>query len=115
MPSMTRDVLAGLVLGLAVLPAAPAVRAEQDEGMGLQAVVERMREEAMRNGPGWRNGFATLTVSGTGYGIAYSGTPQGSAGRGPLTVVGNSEGNPIVDYADTALPRAGSLAQRRDR
>ena len=113
MHTIYRYGLAGLALGFAVLGAAPAARAEGSEGEGLQAVAEMMRKDAIRNGPGWQNGIATLHASGTGYGISYAGSPYGAAGRGPLTIVGNMDGNPIIEYADAAPATNTLLAQRR--
>ena len=113
MQRISRFGFASLALGLAVLTAAPAARADESEGMGLQAVAEMMHENALRNRTGWQNGTATLHASGTGYGISYAGTPHGGVGRGPLTIVGNMEGSPMVEYADAASSSGMLLAQRR--
>ena len=113
MQRISRFGFASLALGLAVLTAAPAARADESEGMGLQAVAEMMHENALRNRTGWQNGTATLNASGTGYGISYAGTPHGSVGRGPLTIVGNMEGNPVVEPADAGLRTGRMRAERR--
>ncbi|RAI57751.1 hypothetical protein [Roseicella frigidaeris] len=102
-----------LVLGLALL-APLAGRAEGSEGEGLQGVAEAMRQAAVRDGgSGWQNGAARLVASGTGYGVAYSGLPRGSVGRGPLTVIGAMDGQPIVAYADPQPGGPVLLAERR--
>jgi hypothetical protein len=114
MHTISRLGFASLAFGFAVLIAAPAARADGSEGMGLQAVAEMMRQDTIRSGhSGWRNGEARLVVSGTSYGVAYSGTPQGSVGRGLLTIVGNMDGNPLMEYADAAPSTSTLLAQRR--
>ena len=91
-----------------------AGRAEGSEGEGLQAAAEAMRQAAIRDGgSGWRNGEARLVASGTGYGVASSGTPRGNVGRGPLTVIGSMDGQPIVAYADPQPGGPVLLAERR--
>ena len=102
---------ASLALSFAVL-AAPAARADSSEGMGLQAVAEMMRQDAVRRSDGWQNGYATLNASGTGYGISYSGSPHGSVNRDGAMIVGNDGGSPIVAYAPAETP-SSMVAQRR--
>lgn len=111
MHMISRYGFASLALGFAVL-AAPAARADGSEGMGLQAVAEMMRQDAIQRSDGWQNGHATLNASGSGYGISYSGASYGSAGREGAMIVGNEDGNPIVAYAPTAAPSL-MMAQRR--
>jgi len=115
MHTMFRFALAGLALGFAVSAATPAAHAEGSEGMGLQSVVEAMRQEAIQSDrSGWHNGEAKLTGSGTGSpGLTYSGTPFGGIGRSGAMIVGNTDGKPIVTYSETAPSTSIQMANRR--
>jgi hypothetical protein len=111
--ALTAKVAALATVAIMALHAAPA-RADGSGGMGLQSVAEAMRQDAIRDGhTGWQNGTARLVASGTGYGVAYSGTPQGGVGRSSVAaIVGNGGGNPIVAYASEPAPST-MLANRR--
>jgi len=94
-------------LGAAVLLAgtmalAPRAQAEGSDGIGTEAVVEALRAETIRRDSptGWSNGVAILTPRGDGkYTLSYSGSPYGGAGmRGTAIIVGNADGNPVVEY-----------------
>lgn len=98
-----------LALGLAAATAAaPAARADGSEGMGTQIMAEMMRAQAIRSDTsGWRNGMPTLvtTGSGGGYSVVYAGMPSGDAGMGgTVMVTGNSDGNPMVERQQQAMP-----------
>jgi len=105
--------LGTLALGLAVA-AAPVARADGSEGTGTQVLAEAARQDATRSGaPGWRNGMPTLahTGSGGGYSVVYSGAADGNASMGSVTLAGNADGNPVVEYR-RATPRPTATAQR---
>ncbi len=101
-----RFALGVLTLGLAVATAAvPAAQAEESEGMGTQAVVEMVREQAIRsNASGWRNGMPTLVNVGGGQSVVYAESPSGNAGTGgTVAVTGNAGGgDPIVERQPAA-------------
>ena len=103
---------AALALGFAAaLAASPAARADGgSEGMGTDALVAGVS----RGGTGWSNGAASLTASGEGgYSLSYRGSASGEAGAGRVaTVVGNVDGNPIVEYR---APRAAATAMAARR
>jgi hypothetical protein len=92
---------------------APAARADGAEDSGLQSAAESMRSNAARGAPAWWNGTATLVAGGEGYDISYAGTPRGGVGLVVASVVGATDGGPIVEYGDTGPSTGRMLARQR--
>ena len=102
-----------LALGFAAALAAacPAARADGgSDGLGTDALVAA----APRHSGGWSNGAAALIAKGDGkYSLSYTGAASGDAGAGrEATVVGNDDGNPIVEYRAPRGAAALALARR---
>lgn len=102
-----------LALGFAAALAAacPAARAEGgSDGLGTDALVAAMPHR----GGGWSNGTAALTAEGDGtHGLSYAGSATGDAGAGrEAAVVGNADGNPVVEYRAPRGAPALALARR---
>jgi len=95
-----------------LMSTAPAALADGSDGMGTQAAAEMVRQSAIHSGSGWQNGLPMLTTTGTGYSVSYTGTPSSDAGRGPLVIVGNIDGNPIVEYGSGSTPSTMLAMQR---
>jgi hypothetical protein len=95
-PRAVLGALALLALSAAVAPASPA-RADNSRGEGTKALVATIP----RDSTGWSNGPANLVPQGGGkYRLEYDTALAGVAGAGhpgvPV-VVGNSDGNPIIE------------------
>ncbi|TDG27337.1 hypothetical protein [Paracraurococcus ruber] len=101
------------IMTLSIASAVPQARADGSEGAGLQVVTEAIRQQAIQaDHSGWSNGTARLTNSGTGYSVAYSGTPEGSAGHtGVASIFGNDGGSPIIAYGPETP--SGTMVARR--
>jgi hypothetical protein len=88
--------------------------AEGSDGMGTEAVVEAFRQETIGrdSATGWSNGLATLQQQGNGkYSLSYSGSAYGGVGvPGTATIIGNGDGNPVVEYR--SAPTATALTRR---
>ena len=102
-----------LALGFAAAFAAasPAARADGgSDGLGTDALVAAVPHR----GGGWSNGTAALIAKGDGkYSLSYTGAASGDAGAGrEATIVGNSDGNPVVEYRAPRGAAALALARR---
>jgi hypothetical protein len=86
-----------------LLPAAPA-RADRGGGEGTQALSALVP----RDGTGWTNGGATMVPLGGGkYRLEYDTLLAGPGAGHPTAavIVGNANGNPIIEYPSAATPR----------
>lgn len=93
---------AALALGFAAAAAALAAawpgdaQADNSRGEGTKALVDRVQ----RDGTGWINGPATLVPRGGGkYRLEYDAAPTGGGVGQPgiPVIVGNDDGNPVVE------------------
>lgn len=105
--------LGALALGFAAALAAacPAARADgASDGLGTDALVATVPH----GGGGWSNGTAALIAQGGGkYSLSYAGAASGDAGAGrAATIVGNSDGNPVVEYRAPRGAAGLALARR---
>jgi hypothetical protein len=96
----------------AVLAAAcPAARADGGSGgLGTDALVATVPHRDA----GWSNGMAALIAKGDGaYSLSYTSAASGNAGAGrEATIIGNSDGNPVVEYRAPRGAEALALARR---
>ena len=102
-----------LALGLAAVLAAacPAARADGGSGgLGTDALVATVPHR----GAGWSNGTVALIAKGDGaYSLSYTGATSGDAGEGrEAAIIGNADGNPVVEYRAPRGAEALALARR---
>jgi len=102
-----------LAAGLAAVLAAacPAARADGESGgLGTDALVATVPHR----GAGWSNGTAALVAKGDGaYSLSYTSAVSGDAGAGrEATIIGNADGNPIVEYRAQKGAEALAMALR---
>ncbi len=86
----------------ALSAACSAARADgASDGLGTDALVA-----TVPHGGGWSSGMAALIAKGDGkYSLSYTGAASGDAGAGrEATIVGNNDGNPVVEYRALAAP-----------
>ena len=101
---------AALGLAAALLAACSPARANGgSDGLGTDALVA-----AAPRHRGWSNGAAALIAKGDGrYSLSYAGAASGDAGAGwEATIVGNNDGNPVVEYRAPGGAAAPALARR---
>ncbi|GGC31478.1 hypothetical protein GCM10011504_07120 [Siccirubricoccus deserti] len=106
--------LGAVALGLVAAAAINhAARAEGNDGMGTEAVVEALRQETIQHdvSRGWSNGQATLEQQGGDYSLSYAGPAHGGVGmRGLAFIIDNGDGNPVIEYR--SAPTAMALTRR---
>ncbi|MBD0274586.1 MAG: hypothetical protein ICV73_21980 [Acetobacteraceae bacterium] len=107
--TLSRGALA-LGFAAALAAASPAARADGgSDGLGPDALVA-----AVPHRGGWSNGVAALIATGDGkYSVSYTGAASGDAGAGrEAAIVGNNDGNPVVEYREPRGATALALARR---